>query len=150
MAVRSCRNLWCSAEGRQRTSCRFGRDTSLKLCCWAPDFLFGKTGGKGRTKKNPSNSAGKEPACQCRRCKRRRFDPWVGTLPWRRKWQPTPVFLPGKFHGQRNLAGYSPWGCKEPDTIEQTCTWCWRDHAGALEAAKKGMLMFPESVHRYH
>ena len=40
-------------------------------------------------------------------------DPWVGKIPWRRKWQPTPVIFPGEFHGQRNLAGYSPWGCKE-------------------------------------
>ena len=39
-----------------------------------------------------------------------------GKIPWRRKWQPTPVFLPGKSHGQRNLAGYSPWGRKELDT----------------------------------
>jgi len=39
-------------------------------------------------------------------------------IPWRRKWQPTPVFLPGKFHGQRSLAGYSPWGCNESDTTE--------------------------------
>ena len=38
--------------------------------------------------------------------------PWVGKIPWRREWQPTPVFLPGKSHGQRNLAGYSPWGGK--------------------------------------
>ena len=38
---------------------------------------------------------------------------------WRRKWQPAPVFLPGKFHGQRCLAGYSPWDCKESDTTEQ-------------------------------
>ena len=38
------------------------------------------------------------------------FDPWVGETPWRRKWQPTPVFLPGKSHGQRSLVGYSPWG----------------------------------------
>ena len=38
------------------------------------------------------------------------FDPWVGKIPWRRKWQPTPVFLPGKSHGQRGLVGYSPWG----------------------------------------
>ena len=42
-----------------------------------------------------------------------------GRFPWRREWQPTPVFLPGEFHGQRSLAGYSPWGCKELDTIEQ-------------------------------
>jgi len=37
------------------------------------------------------------------------FDPWVGKIPWRRKWQPTPVFLLGELHGQRSLAGYSPW-----------------------------------------
>ena len=46
------------------------------------------------------------------------FDPWVGKIPWRREWQPTPIFLPRKFHGQRNLAGYSPWGHKESDTTE--------------------------------
>ena len=49
---------------------------------------------------------GKESACQCKRCG---FNPWVGKIPWRRKWQPTPIFLPGKSHGQRNLVGYSPW-----------------------------------------
>ena len=41
------------------------------------------------------------------------FDPWVGKVPWSRKWQSTPVFLPGKFHGQRSLMGYNPWGCKD-------------------------------------
>ena len=50
-----------------------------------------------------------ESACQCRR---RRFDPWIGRIPWRRKWQPTPGFLPGKSHGQRSLSGHSPWGPK--------------------------------------
>ena len=40
------------------------------------------------------------------------FDPWVGKIPWRRKWQPTAVFLPGKSHGQRSLEGYSPWVVK--------------------------------------
>ena len=44
--------------------------------------------------------------------RRPRFHPWVRKIPWRRKWQPTPVFLPGKFHAQRSLAGYSPWGRK--------------------------------------
>jgi len=61
---------------------------------------------------------GKELACQCRRHKRRRFNPWIGKIPWRRKWQPTPVFLPGESHGQRNLAVYSPWGHKALDTTE--------------------------------
>ena len=63
----------------------------------------------------PGGAGGKEPACQCRRCKRHRFDPWIGKIPWRRKWQPTPVFLPGESHGQRSLACYSPWGSKEWD-----------------------------------
>ena len=46
------------------------------------------------------------------KCKRLGFDPWVRKIPWRRKWQPTPVFLPWKSHGQRSLVGYSPWGRK--------------------------------------
>ena len=49
-------------------------------------------------------------------------DPWVGKIPWRRKWQLTPVFLPGKFHGQGSLADYSPWGHKESDTTERLST----------------------------
>ena len=59
---------------------------------------------------------GQESACQCWRCNRYEFDPWVGKIPERRQWQPTPVVLPGKSHGQRSLAGYSPWGHKESDT----------------------------------
>ena len=51
-----------------------------------------------------------------------RFDPWVGKIHWRRKWQPTQVFLPGKSHGQRSLAGYSPWGHKESDITERLKT----------------------------
>ena len=54
----------------------------------------------------------------CLQLKRPRFDPWVRTIPWRREWLPTPVFLPGEFHGQRSLTGYSPWDHKELDTTE--------------------------------
>ena len=67
----------------------------------------------------PGGDTGKEPTCQCRRHKRLGFDPWVGKSPWRRAWQLTPVFLPGESHGQRSLAGYSPWSLKESDTTEQ-------------------------------
>ena len=45
-------------------------------------------------------------------CRRHSFHPWVWKIPWRREWQPTPVFLPGKSQGQRSLADYDPWGCK--------------------------------------
>ena len=69
----------------------------------------------------PKGGAGdKEPTCQCKRLRRPGFDPWVGKLPWRRKWLPTPVFLPGESHGQRSLVGYSAWGYKESDTTEVT------------------------------
>ena len=58
----------------------------------------------------------KESTCRCRTC---RFYSWVGKVPWRRKWQPTPAFLPGESHGQRSLVGYSPWGSEEPDMTER-------------------------------
>ena len=63
----------------------------------------------------------KESTCQCRRCRRHRrrgFDRWLRKIPWRGKWQPIPVFLPGKSHEQRSLAGHSPWGRKESGTTE--------------------------------
>ena len=61
----------------------------------------------------PKWLSGKENACQWRIfCRRRRFDPHIGKIPWRSKWQPTPVFLTGESHGQRSLVGYSPWDCK--------------------------------------
>ena len=63
----------------------------------------------------PGGSDGKA----CLQCGRPRFNPWVRKIPWRRKWQPTPLLLPGKSHGQRSLVGYSPWGGKESDMTEQ-------------------------------
>ena len=66
-----------------------------------PPWLSGFPGGTSDKKKI---------ACQCRRHKKHKFDPWVGKIPWSRKWQPTPLFLPRKFHGQRSPVGYSPWG----------------------------------------
>ena len=79
----------------------------------------------------PGGASVKEPICQYRRPKRRGFDPWLGKIPWWRTWQPTPVLLPGESHGQRSLAGYSPWGCAESDKTEAThthtpcCLWTW-------------------------
>ena len=58
---------------------------------------------------------------QCRSHRRCKFYPWVGKIPWRREWQPTPVFLPGESYGQRSLVGYSPWGHRELDTTEHAC-----------------------------
>ena len=55
----------------------------------------------------------------CLQCRKSGFNPWVGKIPWRKKWLSTPVFLLGESHGQRSLVGYSPWGHKESDTTEQ-------------------------------
>ena len=63
--------------------------------------------------------SGKEPTCQCRRLRKCSFNLCIGKIPWSRKWLHTQVFLPEKSHGQRSLAGYSPWGWKESDMIKQ-------------------------------
>ena len=62
----------------------------------------------------------KESPCYCMRHRRCRFHPWVGKIPWRKKWPPTPVFLPGEPHGQGSLGGYGLQGRKESDTTEMT------------------------------
>ena len=64
----------------------------------------------------PSSSVVKRIRLQCRR---HRFNLWVGKIPWRKKWQPPPVFLPGKSHAQRSLVGYGPWGHRESERTQQ-------------------------------
>ena len=71
----------------------------------------------------PGGASGKEPACQCRRCKRHGFHSWVMKIPRRSAWQSTPVFFPREFHGQRSLASYSPWDCTNTTEVtEHACT----------------------------
>ena len=70
----------------------------------------------------PKWLSGNESACQCRRHRRHGFNPWVRKIPWRRKWQSTPVSMPENSHEQRSLAGYCLWGHKEPDMTEQLRT----------------------------
>ena len=65
-------------------------------------------------------TSGKEPTCECRRCKKCRFKPWIRKIPWRRAWQPITVFSPGESRGQRSLPGYGSQGLKELGTIEAT------------------------------
>ena len=95
------------------------------------------------------------------RCWRHGFDPWVRKITWMRKWPPTAVFLPGESHGQRSLAGYSTWYCKESDMTEHTRTYMHdqkkngreplpqvqdtvNSRLGSLSSfAKKGMLLLP-------
>ena len=79
---------------------------------WSNTYAYARTTWEGL----PRWLGGEESTCQCRRC---RFNPWVGKVSWRRKWLPTPVFLPGKSHGQRSLAGNSPQGGMESSTTWQ-------------------------------
>ena len=84
----------CSPQGHKES------DTTEQLTLWAFHVV----------KNLPANAG----------VMRRGFDPWVGKIPWRRVWQPTPIVLPGESHRQRRLEGYSLWGCKESDRPEAT------------------------------
>ena len=85
--------------------------------CWFPQFFIVPN-------RNYPFPGGSDDKRICLQCRRPGFNPWVGKISWRRKWQPTPVFLPGKFHGQRGLVSYSPWGLKESDTTERLDALC--------------------------
>ena len=93
---------WCSVIKRRFSfsPTDYAQQPQLKFNRWFSITCIGLPGG----------ISDKESACQCRRRRRCGFSPWVEKILWRRKWQPTSLFLPGKSHGQRRLVGYSPWG----------------------------------------
>ena len=95
------------------------------------------------------DTSGKESACQRRRHKRHGFNPWVGKIPWSKKWHPTPVFLPGKFRGQWSLTGYSPWGHKELDTTEWLSTSSKWDVLGSKSRWAGDKLGLPKDCARH-
>ena len=77
----------------------------------------------------PGGPSGKDPACQCRICKRHGFHPCVEKIPWRKAWQLTPVFLPRESHGQRKPMGYSPQGHRvRYDWSDLACMHAWSQH----------------------
>ena len=90
------------------------------LCSLNECFKCGSMISKGF----PGGAVGKEYTCQCRRSKRLGFYLWVRKISWSRKWQPTPVFLPEKFHGQSSLVSYSLWGHKRV-RHNWACTRTW-------------------------
>ena len=77
---------------------------------------------------------------------REKNDPWVRKIPWRREWLPTPVFLPGEFHGQRSLVGYSPWGCKELDMTEQLTFTLSHFFIGKQSEKKKNIYIYNSAL----
>ena len=100
----------------------------------------------------PRWHCGKESACQCRR---RKFDPWIGQIPWSRKWQPNPVFLPGKSHGNRSLVGYSPCGHRVGYASQSTpqpqpwCHWITCDPSRRQRPRPSVLRFCPVSSSRY-
>ena len=86
--------------------------------------------------KNPSTNVGDRDAGDG-------FDPWVGKIPWSRKWQSMPVLLPEKSRGQRSLAGYSPWGCRESDTTE------WLSTHTHVDIIRTNSSNFSDQVHLF-
>ena len=113
-----------------------GPQTSQGLKGRGPDWELGL----------PRWLIGKESTRQRRSCRRPRFDPWVRKIPWRRKWQSTPVFWPGESHGQRSLVGYSPRGGKEWDTTERLSMHAcqWSSCPGPSSASGRNQLSLEE------
>ena len=106
--------LWCSClenpmdRGAQRATVHgIAKSQTQEATEQAQEFFIGFPGGSV-VKNLPARRQG--------------FDPWVRKIPWRRKWLPIPVLLPGKSHGQRSLVGYSPWDCQESDATVRTHT----------------------------
>ena len=87
---------------------------------------------------------GKESTCQCRRYKRYRFNPWARKIPWNRKWQPIPVFFPGKFHGQR--VGYSPIQLSSLSCVRLFATPRTAAHQASLSITNSWSLLKPMSI----
>ena len=92
------------------------RMVTVFLAFWEPPYCFPGFPGGTVGKNLPANAGDARDAG---------LIPGLGRFPWSRKWQPTPIFLPGKSHGQRSLVGYSPWGYNELDVTERTA-YCFR------------------------
>ena len=132
--------LYAIGDGQGGLACcdSWGRKESdmIEQLNWT-DWLTGRKGFPGTT-------SGKEPAYQCRRLKRCRFEPRIKKNPWRRAWQPTSVFLPGESHGQRSLPGYRPQVHKKLDMAEVTkhaCNACTGQKCHVLEEDKSKMVL---------
>ena len=129
-------SLPCEPPGKPYLSIPITCFLSAHLLIWSQDLLRHRTLLMFQEEIQPCIV--KPGSCQCRW---HRFDPWVGMIPWRKKWQLTPVFLPEKFHGQRNLASYSPWGHKAVHDRKQA-----HMHSETYEVSAESTTVFPEHL----
>ena len=98
----------------------------------------------GLLTRSSGGANGKESTCQCRRS---RINPWVGKIPWKREWQPTPVFLPGKSHGQRSLVSYTLWICRvRHDWAHTDFISFWLIYPSSISFCKNNMHIFSYSL----
>ena len=104
-------------QGSNPSVVRLLRWYAHSLLCYleSPEKMMRRGNSKKEVPVFPGGANGKERVCQCRRHKRCKFDPWIRKIPWRKAWQPTPVFLPRESHGWSTLAGYRSQDCKESD-----------------------------------
>ena len=117
----------------------WSQSTTLSSLCYTATF-------HAHILTSPDGASGKESAYQYRRCRRHRFYPWVGKMPWRRAWQPTPVFFPGESHGQRSLAGHSPWGRQSQACLRGPSMQAMHIFSAALSG--RPTLSCPHCVHK--
>ena len=123
LSPKSCRVSWQSEDPGKSQRSSSSLKASILSSSGEPNlFLRYSVDWMSTAPTNPhsaSASLGLRWLRICLQCRRCGFNPWVGKISWRRKWQPTPVFLPGKSYGQTSLAGCNPWGRKELDTADQ-------------------------------
>ena len=135
--------LYILSPSRPHFCCHLGYECDIQKECQAWSKVMMKT--KVRSD-HFSLQAGlpRRIWLQCRRHRRLEFKHWVGKISWRREWQPTPVFLPGKSHGQRSLKGYTLWDCKESDRT--VCIQTQALHAGIRKRKERNIVFCGEGV----
>ena len=106
---------YCSSDRRRKSAWETCWDNSLQKNIYFPEESLCQSLIQATS--FPSDTSGKDPTWQFRRCKKQGFDLWIQRITWRRAWQPTPVFLPEEFHGQRSPVGYTPY------RIAKSWTW---------------------------
>ena len=123
-----------------RCKYRKGKKYLFSFLFYLPNVLYTSK----HSTRFPWQLRGKESSCQFRRCG---LDPWIGKIPWKRKWQTIPLFLPGKFHGQRSLVGYNSWGRKR---VRHNLATKQQQHSVNIVGPFRPILQLASNHHHQH